>query len=526
MAFSKGLADRFNTVKNKADKDKTTSGAGKFSGGGSGGTSSSGGGGTSYIDSSGEKKAGYFSPSAPTGSSGYTQYTGGNTALDSQLKVYSDRYAQARASGDVDGMRAANDAANQLRNQYGYAAQYADKDIEAVKRQTGYGGGMGGVVSGSGSAYDPYAALLEEQRRREEAAARAAEEAKRAAVEQAVGQLSGQKGQVEQSYADLYRQLYLDRRMAEKNLPQQMAAMGYTGGLTESSALALQTGYNDALRQGEQQKISTLGDLDRAITDTRLQGDISIAEQAAQMAQQGFATYAELVQNQLAQKNWEKEFGFRQSQDERNFGFQQSQADRDWQVQLWSMSRQELLDQVQRSDIDYDRRLMAAQYLYENSGNADGLRMLGYTDEQITGLHQTYADMLAQRNRKGTGGGGSAGGYKPAMTYAQMMEQINSGVITPAVEAAFSYYNDGMDYGDWARGLKGGRQAQSSVPEGYTDNPHDLGYGPIGQANLEQLVAQGAVQVIQANGRLYYKAVQPDTGVAPGWDQMMTALGR
>lgn len=77
--------------------------------------------------------------------------------------------------------------------------------------------------------------------------------AQQAAVDQAVNQLTGQKTGIEQSYEDLYRQLYLDRRRAEKNLPQQLAAMGITGGLAEGTALGIQTDYTDALRQGEQQ---------------------------------------------------------------------------------------------------------------------------------------------------------------------------------------------------------------------------------------------------------------------------------
>lgn len=82
---------------------------------------------TSYIDSSGEKKVGYFGDS---GGSGYKTYTKGeNPELDGKLAPYTDAFNRALASGDPEGMRAANDAANQLRNQYGYAAQYANEII-------------------------------------------------------------------------------------------------------------------------------------------------------------------------------------------------------------------------------------------------------------------------------------------------------------------------------------------------------------------------------------------------------------
>lgn len=221
---------------------------------------------------------------------------------------------------------------------------------------------------------------LEYERAERESIRAAQEAAARAKVEQAVGGLNAQKGTVEQSYSDLFRQLYLDRRRAEKNLPQQMAAMGYTGGLAESSALNLQTGYRDALRQGEQQRVTTLSDIDRAITDARLTGDISIAEQAAQLAQQGLASYTDLVKNQQAQSNWNKDFTYQQAQD--------ALSQQNW---LRNMGRQELLDQLSRNDLSYNRKLEAAQYLYEKTGDASGLSILGYTPEQLGALGQSYA---------------------------------------------------------------------------------------------------------------------------------------
>ena len=142
---------------------------------------------------------------------------------------------------------------------------------------------------------DYYADLLAKNESTYAAIQAQQEAAAKAAVEQSVNRLEGQKSDVEQQYQDLYRQLYLNRRMAEKNLPQQMAAMGYNGGLTESTALGLQTSYNDALRQGEQSKTNTLSDIDQAIANARLTGDISIAEQAAALAQQGLASYSDIV---------------------------------------------------------------------------------------------------------------------------------------------------------------------------------------------------------------------------------------
>lgn len=223
--------------------------------------------------------------------------------------------------------------------------------------------------------------------------------AQQAAVDQAVNQLTGQKTGIEQSYDDLYRQLYLDRRRAEKNLPQQLAAMGITGGMAEGTALGIQTSYTDALRQGEQQKLSTLNDIDQAIADARLTGDIGIAQQAAQLAMDKLATYGSLISQMQDQQNWAN-----------NFAWQQQQADianDQWQQQ-WN--RQQMLDQLSRDDVSYDRKLQLAQYLYENTGDASGFRQLGFTDAQIAALQNSYAMAMQQAMSGSSGGSKGSGG--------------------------------------------------------------------------------------------------------------------
>ena len=223
--------------------------------------------------------------------------------------------------------------------------------------------------------------------------------AQQAAVDQAVNQLTGQKTGIEQSYDNLYRQLYLDRRRAEKNLPQQMAAMGITGGMAEGTALGIQTSYTDALRQGEQQKLSTLNDIDQAIADARLTGDIGIAQQAAQLAMDKLATYGSLISQMQDQQNWANQFAWQKDQ--------QNVANSQWQQQF---NRQQMLDQLDRDDVSYDRKLYIAQYLYENTGDASGFRALGFTDAQIAAMQNSYAMAMQQAMSGSSGGSKGSGG--------------------------------------------------------------------------------------------------------------------
>lgn len=121
-----------------------------------------------------------------------------------------------------------------------------------------------------------------------------------AAVQQAINSINQQKTASEQSYANLFRQLYINKMLARKNLDQEMAAQGLTGGATETTKLGLETGYADALRQGGIERINTLSGLDQAIANARLSGDISYAKTAAQAAQNNLQSYAGVLQNLLS----------------------------------------------------------------------------------------------------------------------------------------------------------------------------------------------------------------------------------
>lgn len=119
--------------------------------------------------------------------------------------------------------------------------------------------------------------------------------AQEAAVQKAVNSLESRKASTDAQYSDLFRQLYIDKMRTQKNLNQQLAAGGVTGGAAETTRLGYDTAYEDALRQGEQGRIDALGSLDQAIADTRLTGDIESANAAAAAAKEQVDAYADTL---------------------------------------------------------------------------------------------------------------------------------------------------------------------------------------------------------------------------------------
>ena len=107
--------------------------------------------------------SGSYDPSKPQGAK-YNGPYGDKPIrpLDSHYRekeaYYKQKYETARKNGDVEGMREANDGMNQVRNDYGLAAQFAHDDINYIKGQTGYGsGGSGG--GGGGGRFPDYGQL-------------------------------------------------------------------------------------------------------------------------------------------------------------------------------------------------------------------------------------------------------------------------------------------------------------------------------------------------------------------------------
>lgn len=108
------------------------------------------------------------------------------------------------------------------------------------------------------------------------------------------------------SVADFQRQAYVNQQRALKNLPQTMAAAGYTGGVTETNAANISNEYQNALTDIERARAQELARLQanraNGIAESNAQYDI----QMANMLQQA-------QQYQRQQEQWDEEMKLRQA---------------------------------------------------------------------------------------------------------------------------------------------------------------------------------------------------------------------
>lgn len=217
-----------------------------------------------------------------------------------------------------------------------------------------------------------------------------------AALEAAKLNLDSQKTQVNQQYDDLARQLYIQRRQQELNLPQQMAAMGYTGGITESSALGLQTSYADALRQGETQRINTIASLEQAIRQAELEGNQQLASQLSALAQNTMGMYGDALAQIQQQANQNQQFKYQQIMD--------NIANRQWAQQWAYDQQQDRLDRdaaMQNQQMSQQMNQQAAMkenaWMKLQSGvvpTAEELALLGLSQAEAQQMAMVYRNQM------------------------------------------------------------------------------------------------------------------------------------
>lgn len=124
-----------------------------------------------------------------------------------------------------------------------------------------------------------------------------------ATVDQAI---SGYNAQIEETNKDsdqLARQAYVAKMMGQKNLDQQLSAAGYAGGMADSQRVQTETNYENNLQSIKEQRLAVIAELERAIRNAQLTGDLQGAQELQAYLQQMQQSWLGYVQNQQAIQN-------------------------------------------------------------------------------------------------------------------------------------------------------------------------------------------------------------------------------
>lgn len=395
------------------------------SGGGSSG--SSGG-------SSGGGSSGSYAPDRLIGqavpSGGYTQkYNGGNAALDAELDKWSQRYNTAKASGDVIGMRFANDEANKVRNSYGYAAELANGDINNVKNAVNYygtgsgssggtgSGSMGGSAAGGGAGADDMSNYLEEMyaAQRRNAIANL-----NSAYQQNVNAINRAGEGIDARYQNARNKAAGASELSARNFAEYAAASGLNSGAGGQAELArnvaLQNNLNDI--SADEANVYAELELQRANAEAEYNAAIAQAEASNDFAR-AEALYQEKVrvQQALVEKELQQ---FQMDLQNRQFAFQQQQAD--------------IANQQWQKDFDYKEsqnqinRLSENGWIFLKKGVMPSQEMLDAMGINAA-YAQAYINNLSLMNS--IGASGKSGGSPVKTTPVQAETATGTGWTAP-----------------------------------------------------------------------------------------------
>ena len=409
-----------------------------------------------------------------TGSSdGYLsqqKYTGGIPELDAALQIWSDRYFAARAEGDAAGMRNANDEANKLRNQYGYAAEFANEDIAKIANENKYS--AGGAYAGGGgdtwqswqqgsggglygvSGMDKYqAAQLKgptDYSEYIEAMNKAQQEAAlsqpKAAYDKNVAALDRAEADIAPTYQEARNQTAGSSELAKRQFAEYAAARGLNSGAGAQAELARQNTLQGNLNQLNRGEADALADL--ALQRSQVESDYNNAIAKAQ-ADGDYALASQLYQEKV-----------RLDEALREMQLQQAQLD----YQSWQSAYQIYRDQVSDSryadQLAYDRyrdQVLDNRYADELAYDRgrDEIADQRYEDELAYDRNQDQYDREAEKAALLASVGDFSGysalwGLSEAQTEA-LVAQYAAQQQTSQQEAAMDLAAFYAEYGDFSK---------------------------------------------------------------------------
>lgn len=203
-----------------------------------------------------------------------------------------------------------------------------------------------------------------------------------------------QKRRNEQDAEDNARALYVQRMIAEKSLPEQLASQGISGGLTESTLAEIHSNYQNAYNDNQQ----NLSNVNAQLESSKQQALASNNMAAAQYVSQIQQTTLQLQQSALeAQRAYElslSQMAQARNESDRAYAMQMAQYNLDMANQQYSRSYAELQDQIQLAyqlgDYDTVEKLSGADVTA-----AKQLQNLNLMKEQLS-----YNSSLASYQKK------------------------------------------------------------------------------------------------------------------------------
>lgn len=269
-------------------------------------------------------------------------------------------------------------------------------------------------------ANDEYLRYFDEQRGMLDEARAADEAALRRQTQSTIDSINANIPKINQDYEAQQRAAYIQNAKAQTGMGDYLAAKGYSGGMTESTALGLQSSYENLRNTNDQQKNNALMELQNMVAQAQATGDVNLANLASQYYQQVASAMQSARQQADAMAQWQSDVDFRERQ------FADSQAQ--WQSD--DAFRNKKFSYQQDRDVITDR--LAQARLNRSGGGSGG----GSANDAY--LYMLEGDVMANPQSQSLTQGNTLGDFSNSL-----MQRGLSGTSSVAVNNIIAAYQRG-----------------------------------------------------------------------------------
>ena len=321
---------------------------GGSSGTGSGGSSS---GKTSGGGSSSGSSGGAYTPAGTYNDAMIRQNDAQQAA---EIDAIKKRYEEAKAIGDVAGMKKAHADAEAKRKEWGYSGGADGSDYLAS-------GGISGANLGTLMS-NQYNQGFQEYEKKMNDAAQAQQSALQASVDSAVANLNAQKytiGKNTEANNAAAEKAYMTAINPNGSMAENLAAQGLlTTGNTESSQISAGNTYQNALNSNATTATEALAEIERAITQARLNGDIQKANALADLYKEVAGKQLDNVNSIISAMQWGQQFGLSQGEQTGTYNGADTIA-----MRQLKMQEQQLKEDIENGKVDRQTALKQLEYI-------------------------------------------------------------------------------------------------------------------------------------------------------------------
>ena len=277
-----------------------------------------------------------------------------------QISEIQSKWHDAYLAGDKKKMDQLHKDAESLRAGWGYSGGEDGSDYIST-------GGISGANLGEQMA-NRYSQGYSDYEQKMNDAAAAQQKALQASIDSAVNNLESQKttiGKNTEANNAAAEKAYMTAINPNGSYAEGLASQGLSkSGITESSMISAGNTYQNALNSNATTQSEALAEIERAITQARLNGEIEKANALADLYKETAAKQLENVDKINSAYQWGQQFGLSQSEQTGTYNGQATLAARQLEIQ-----KQQIEEDIANGKIDRETARKQLQYIQAQIDN-------------------------------------------------------------------------------------------------------------------------------------------------------------